>query len=144
MQSTGFKGNGGVRVARAGERLCVRFLGMTTQKAELKKKLTQEIRRELREMRATYGDFAVRIWVTHAPGPKRRGAAYDLDNIAKACLDALTGTLWVDDRQVGRLTVERLAGEANAITLLVEPLVAASEAAAAARLEVVLEEFGAR
>ncbi len=145
MRATGFQGNGQIRIARAGERICLRFLGATTQRAVLKKRLLQVVRQDLRDLRAAYGDFAVRIWVTRtADGPPRRRGAIDLDNIAKACLDALTGTLWVDDRQVARLTVERLEGESDAITLLAEPLDPAGLSAAAARLEVVLEEFGAR
>ncbi len=47
-----------------------------------------------------------------------------MDNVTKACLDALTGALWKDDRQVQRLTVERLAGGDPGIVLAVRPATA--------------------
>ncbi len=35
---------------------------------------------------------------------------FDLDNAAKACLDALNGVAWEDDAQVARLVVEKSYG----------------------------------
>jgi Holliday junction resolvase RusA-like endonuclease len=35
---------------------------------------------------------------------------FDLDNAAKACLDALNGVAWEDDSQVARLVVEKSYG----------------------------------
>lgn len=37
-------------------------------------------------------------------------AGADCDNIAKAVMDAGNGVLWIDDRQVCRLTVEKIIG----------------------------------
>lgn len=55
----------------------------------------------------------------------------DADNIAKACLDALTGLLWRDDRQVVRLSIEKLFGpETPRITLAAEPAEARAESGA--------------
>ena len=34
----------------------------------------------------------------------------DVDNVAKGILDALNGVAWVDDKQVGRLVVEKSYG----------------------------------
>ena len=41
----------------------------------------------------------------------------DLDNLAKALLDALTGHVFADDSQVARLLVERRVGEREGIWL---------------------------
>ena len=43
----------------------------------------------------------------------------DLDNLAKAILDAIKGYVFHDDAQVGRLLVERQAGERERITVRV-------------------------
>ena len=41
----------------------------------------------------------------------------DVDNIAKAVLDALTGHAWLDDAQVQRLVVEKTYGPAGRTTV---------------------------
>jgi Holliday junction resolvase RusA-like endonuclease len=41
----------------------------------------------------------------------------DLDNLAKALLDAIKGYLFHDDSQVARLLVERQEGERERITI---------------------------
>ena len=41
----------------------------------------------------------------------------DLDNLAKALLDALKGHVFFDDSQIARLLCERRAGERDRITL---------------------------
>ena len=46
----------------------------------------------------------------------------DLDNLAKAILDAIKGYVFHDDAQVARLLVERAAGERERITILVRKL----------------------
>ena len=65
--------------------------------------------------------YAVRIAVTP---PDRRRA--DVDNIAKAVLDACNGTVWVDDSQVVQLEVFRCAPDAAhpSVVVTVRALVA--------------------
>jgi len=46
----------------------------------------------------------------------------DLDNLAKAILDAIKGYAFHDDAQVARLLVERVAGERERITVRVRRL----------------------
>ena len=46
----------------------------------------------------------------------------DLDNLAKAILDAIKGYAFHDDAQVARLLVERRAGERERITVTVRGL----------------------
>jgi Holliday junction resolvase RusA-like endonuclease len=45
----------------------------------------------------------------------------DLDNLAKALLDAIKGYLFHDDAQVARLLVERREGERERITIRAFP-----------------------
>ena len=45
----------------------------------------------------------------------------DLDNLAKAILDAIKGYLFHDDAQVARLIVERFEGERERITIRAYP-----------------------
>jgi Holliday junction resolvase RusA-like endonuclease len=46
----------------------------------------------------------------------------DLDNLAKALLDSLTGNVFDDDHQVARLLVERQQAEREGIWLLAEAM----------------------
>ena len=46
----------------------------------------------------------------------------DLDNLAKALLDSLSGNVFEDDRQVARLLVERREGERDGIWMLAEAM----------------------
>ena len=49
------------------------------------------------------------------------GRRLDSDNVAKALLDALTGLIWHDDRQIRRLLVEKDEGTGPAIRLRAQP-----------------------
>lgn len=115
----GFTGRGKVQIAFRGEAALLRIDLATTQTRKLKKAVAEFVRREAAAVRPWYGPFAVHIW-TSVRAEKR--GAHDVDNIAKACLDALNGVFWRDDRQVARLTSEKFEGDANRIAILVEPL----------------------
>ncbi len=64
------------------------------------------------------GDFAVDIRMEYVGDPPWM----DLDNLAKAILDALKGHAFHDDAQVARLLVERAAGEREQILVQVRRL----------------------
>ena len=81
------------------------------------------LRKDYRSLRPSYEPFAVSLWI-EAPEPAR----FDLDNVAKACLDALNGAVWHDDKQVQRLAVEKLQAETAAVTIAVEPYAPTSTA----------------
>lgn len=55
-------------------------------------------------------DGDVELWVTLYFGTKRRG---DVDNFNKLALDALTGIVYHDDRQVAFLRIERSYDKKN-------------------------------
>lgn len=61
-------------------------------------------------------DQRYHVWIDIVEKDGRRG---DLDNLAKAILDAANGVLWDDDRQVDGLFVRRLPSDkANPRTMI--------------------------
>jgi hypothetical protein len=64
------------------------------------------------------GEFAVEIRMDYVGEPPW----LDLDNLAKAILDALKGHAFHDDAQVARLLVERAEGERERIVVTVRKL----------------------
>ena len=86
--------------------------GVTTQ-ARYYKPLVYEFFRKEFQIRPRYGEFEVELimeYVGEVP-------TLDLDNLAKALLDALKGHVFVDDSQIARLVCERRAGERDRITV---------------------------
>jgi len=67
---------------------------------------------------AVGGDFSVEIAMEYVGEPPW----LDLDNLAKALLDAIKGYAFHDDAQVARLLVERRPGERERITIQVRRL----------------------
>ena len=98
--------------------------GATTQTRTLKKFVAAFMKREAAQVRPWFGPFEVRIW-TSVMADKR--GHHDVDNVAKAVLDALSGYFWRDDRQVVRLISERFTGDQNRIAVRVRPLEAKLE-----------------
>ena len=86
--------------------------GITTR-ARYYKPLVYEFFRKEFQIRPRYGDFDVEIRMEHAGEPP----GLDLDNLAKALLDALKGHVFVDDSQIARLLCERAQGDRDRITL---------------------------
>ncbi|GGD01273.1 RusA family crossover junction endodeoxyribonuclease [Aquisalinus flavus] len=119
MQGGGFFGKGKVQVAYNGDTVLLRVRHVSTQTRRLKGLIAEFCRREVAVKRPYYGPFEVRIWTSKLPDMR---GAHDVDNVAKACLDALNGVFWRDDRQVVRLISERFTGDANEIAIRVRPL----------------------
>lgn len=117
--SGGFTGKGKVQIAYRGDTVILRIRAATTSARKLKGIVSEFCRKEVAVKRPYYGPFEVHIW-TSVMAEKR--GHHDVDNIAKACLDALNGVFWRDDRQVVRLISERFTGEANEIAIRVRPL----------------------
>lgn len=91
----------------------VRCAGLTTQAKYYKTHLREFFRKHFAPLRPGFGDYSVHIIMEYT------GEApwMDLDNLAKALLDALTGNVFEDDHQVARLLVERRVGEREGIWL---------------------------
>jgi len=86
--------------------------GITTQ-ARYYKPLVYEFFRKEFQIRPRWGEFEVELtmeYVGEVP-------TLDLDNLAKALLDALKGHVFFDDSQIARLLCERFAGARERITV---------------------------
>ena len=92
--------------------------GLTTQARYYKPLVYEFFRKEWRGSRAAWGDFSVEIVMEHQGEPP----AMDLDNLAKALLDAVKGWIFHDDAQVARLLVERVEGERERIAVRATPV----------------------
>jgi len=92
--------------------------GLTTQAKYYKPLIYEFFRKAWRGSRPSWGEFAVEIRMEYVGDPPW----LDLDNLAKAILDAIKGYVFHDDAQVARLLVERTAGERERITVTVRRL----------------------
>lgn len=105
-------GRGKVRARLLAEGVEIAIEGVTTQ-ARYYKPLVYEFFRKEFQVRPRYGEYEVEL-VMHYAGEVPR---LDLDNLAKALLDALKGHVFVDDSQIARLLCERAPGERDRIVL---------------------------
>jgi crossover junction endodeoxyribonuclease RusA len=113
----GWTGIGRVRAREAGGVMEVAVDGLTTQSKYYKPLIHEFFRKEWRGARPAWGDFEVDIIMEYTGDPPWM----DLDNLAKAILDAIKGHAFHDDAQVSRLLVERLAGERECIRVSIRP-----------------------
>ena len=111
-------GAGKLKVFAERHAAVVVFDAATTQTRALKKIMAAALRSSAR-VRPFRGPCEVRIWTSVMP---HKAGAHDVDNIAKAVLDALGGVFYLDDRQVVRLVSERFEGDANRIAVRVAAL----------------------
>jgi hypothetical protein len=108
-------GCGKVRAREAAGGLEIVVDGLTTQAKYYKPLIYEFFRKEWRGARPGWGDFSVEIDMEHVGDPPWM----DLDNLAKAILDAIKGYAFHDDAQVARLLVQRLPGERERIVVRV-------------------------
>lgn len=90
--------------------------GLTTQAKYYKPLIYEFFRKAWRGSRPAWGEFAVEIRMEYVGDPPW----LDLDNLAKAILDAIKGYAFHDDAQVARLLVERTPGERERIVVSVQ------------------------
>ena len=112
-----FVGTGRVRAREDGAVLEIVVEGLTTQAKYYKPLIYEFFRKEWRGARPAWGDYEVEIRMEYTGDPPW----LDLDNLAKAILDAIKGYAFHDDSQVQRLLVERHPGERERITVRVKP-----------------------
>ena len=118
MTSDAWTQHGKVR-AREGETgMVVEVDGLTTQAKYYKPLIYEFFRKAWRGSRPAWGEFAVEIRMEYVGEPPW----LDLDNLAKAILDAIKGYAFHDDAQVARLLVERTSGERERIIVSVTKL----------------------
>jgi Holliday junction resolvase RusA-like endonuclease len=92
--------------------------GLTTQSKYYKPLVYEFFRKAWRGSRPAWGEFSVEILMEYVGDPPW----IDLDNLAKAILDAIKGYAFHDDAQVARLLVERKPGERERIVVNVSRL----------------------
>ena len=110
--------HGKVRAREADGLLELTVEGLTTQGKYYKPLIYEFFRKAWRGSRPAWGDHAVDIVMEYVGEPPW----LDLDNLAKAILDAIKGYAFHDDAQVSRLLVERLPGEHERIIVRVRRL----------------------
>jgi hypothetical protein len=110
--------HGKVRAREAGGVLEVEVDGLTTQAKYYKPLIYEFFRKVWRGSRPSWGEFSVEIRMDYVGDPPW----LDLDNLAKAILDAIKGYAFHDDAQVARLLVERAPGDRERICVTVRRL----------------------
>lgn len=116
--SDGWIHSGKVRAREADGAVEVVVDGLATQAKYYKPLIYEFFRKEWRGSRAAGGEFSVQIRMEYVGDPPW----IDLDNLAKAILDAIKGHVFHDDAQVARLLVERAAGERERVTVTVRKI----------------------
>ena len=109
---------GKVRARETGGVLEIVVDGLTTQSRYYKPLIYEFFRKVWRGSRPAWGEFSVEILMEYTGDPPWM----DLDNLAKALLDAIKGYAFHDDAQVARLLVERQSGERERIMIRVRKL----------------------
>ena len=109
---------GKVRAREIGDILELSVEGVTTQAKYYKPLIREFFRTTWRGSRPAWGEFSVEIAMEYEGEPPW----LDLDNLAKAILDAIKGYAFHDDAQVARLLVERRLGEGERVTVRVQKL----------------------
>jgi crossover junction endodeoxyribonuclease RusA len=110
--------SGKVRAREADGAIEVVVDGLTTQARYYKPLIYEFFRKVWRGSRPAWGEFAVEIRMEYVGDPPW----LDLDNLAKAILDAIKGYVFHDDAQVARLLVERHPGERERIMVTVRKI----------------------
>ena len=121
--------HGKVRVREADGVMELVVDGLTTQAKYYKPLIYEFFRKAWRGSRPAWGEFSVEIQLEYVGDPPW----LDLDNVAKAILDAIKGYAFHDDAQVARLLVERAPGERERISVTVRKLSGAAMGAPLAR-----------
>ena len=116
--SDGWTQHGKVRARESAGSMVVEVDGLTTQARYYKPLIYEFFRKAWRGSRPAWGEFAVEIRMEYVGDPPW----LDLDNLAKAILDAIKGYAFHDDAQVARLLVERASGERERIVVSVTKL----------------------
>lgn len=118
MDEADWTGRGKVRAREGAGGLTIVVDGLTSQAKYYKPLIHEFFRKEWRGGRPSWGDYAVEIRMEYTGDPPW----LDLDNLAKAILDAIKGYAFHDDAQVARLLVERHPGERERILVTVRAL----------------------
>ncbi|MCW5724044.1 MAG: RusA family crossover junction endodeoxyribonuclease [Maricaulaceae bacterium] len=98
--------------------LHLRVDALTSQSRRFKLLIGEFFRTEFRRIRPKWGPYRVEIVIERTPNSPK----HDVDNVAKAVLDALSGVVFHDDSQVEILHVEKRDGERARVRVTAAPL----------------------
>lgn len=112
LNNSDWTGRGKVRAREIAGGAELTIEGITTQ-ARYYKPLVYEFFRKDFPIHPRWGEFEVELAMEYAG----EVPSLDLDNLAKALLDALKGHVFFDDSQIARLLCERQKGERDRITV---------------------------
>jgi crossover junction endodeoxyribonuclease RusA len=104
-----------VRAREVGAGLDIEVEGVSTQARYYKPLIYEFFRKVWRGARPAWGEFSVEIAMDYVGDPPW----LDLDNLAKAVLDAIKGYAFHDDAQVCRLVVARYPSDTERIRISV-------------------------
>ncbi|MAK64331.1 MAG: hypothetical protein CMF75_06240 [Maricaulis sp.] len=102
----------------SGDELNLRVDAVTTQTRRFKSLIGEFFRLEFKRARPKWGPYEVSIEIQRTPD----SPTHDVDNVAKAVLDALTGVVFHDDSQVERLLVTKVEGDRPRIAVTARPM----------------------
>lgn len=111
-------GRGKVQARMSGDELNLRVDAVTTQTRRFKSLIGEFFRLEFKRARPKWGPYEVSIEIERAPNSPN----HDVDNVAKAVLDALSGVVFHDDSQVERLLVTKVDGDRPRICVTARPM----------------------
>lgn len=102
--------------------LHVRVDALTSQTGRFKSLVGDFFETEFKRVRPKNGPYEVVIEIQRtADSP-----VHDVDSVARAVIEALTGVVFHDDSQVERLHVEKIAGERARVKVRARPIPAAA------------------
>ena len=101
-----------------GDELNLRVDALTTQTRRFKSLIGDFFRLEFKRVRPKWGPYEVVIQIERC----ENSPVHDVDNVAKAVLDALTGIVFHDDSQVERLEVTKVEGERPRVSVMARPM----------------------
>jgi crossover junction endodeoxyribonuclease RusA len=111
---------GKVQAAMIGGELNLRVDAVTTQTRRFKSLVGEFARLEFKRVRPTYGPYEVLIEIERrADAPAR-----DVENVAKAVLDALGSIVFTEDSQVEKLLVTKRDGLHARVSVTARPMAA--------------------
>jgi Holliday junction resolvase RusA-like endonuclease len=117
-QAHNWVGRGKVQASMSGDELNLRVDAVTTQTRRFKSLIGEFFRLEFKRARPKWGPYEVTIEIQRTPD----SPTHDVDNVAKAVLDALTGVVFHDDSQVERLLVTKVEGDRARICVTARPM----------------------
>jgi Holliday junction resolvase RusA-like endonuclease len=113
-------GRGKVQAVMIGDELHLRVDALTSQTRRFKSLIGEFFRLEFKRARPKYGPYEVLITIERTED----SPVHDVDNVAKAVLDALTGVVFHDDSQVEKLLVRKVEADRPRVRVTARPLVA--------------------